>query len=154
MININTAIDLANEYKKNGKLNTLDLSDLLKFILWNNDEISNNIVNLAFVNEKTYQGYYKSILLKFEVNGYIHPSEVNVFVMYFKWSMNNDAIDLRKFANLIDIIANEELERDLDIDTIYPSAWYIHEYIKEDEDKNDEYEGFVNDNQYIKVLNN
>lgn len=107
MINKEQAIYLANEYKKNGNLKIMELSDLLYFILHNDDFISFEIANIAFSKDDVAKGFDKSPLSKFDDIGFFHPDEIKQFLFYYKWSLNNDATKLRSFANVVDTIQSE-----------------------------------------------
>lgn len=106
MITLCSAKNLAEVYKKTGFLNFLNLCELLEFILYSEDNISIDIANNAFANENIFKGFhsFKSPLDKYETYGCFHPDEINIFVYYFKWSLNYDAIIMRKFAKLMKII--------------------------------------------------
>lgn len=94
------AMYLAYEYKKYGDLEGIDLFDLLNYILHSMENQSFEIANIAFSKDDIKKGFdNNSPLSKLETIGFFHPSEINSFLFYYKWSLNNDAVQLRRFAN-------------------------------------------------------
>lgn len=110
IINAEQAVKLAIEYKHNGDLDIMDISELLKYILWCEESEAVNIAHLAFSDFNIHEGIYKSPLSKYEIYGSLHPNDIENFVYYFRWSLNKDAVDLRNFANIMDKLSNIDIE--------------------------------------------
>lgn len=94
MIDFNHAVELAKEYQKFGDLEIFDIYNLLRFILHSDDNTSNYIAEIAFKNKSNNPFFCKFY-------------NTSCFVFYFKWSLNEEAVKLRKFANISEFKKNE-----------------------------------------------
>lgn len=120
IIDINRATELAYEYRQVGDIGILEMSELLSYILWSDDNNSIFISNIAFAWENENENkklngdndeVFSSPLAKYEKYGFINKNEIELFVFYFKWSLNYDAVKLRDYANIIDILSNENSDK-------------------------------------------
>lgn len=116
IIDINRATELAYEYRQVGDIGILEMSELLSYILLSDDNNSILISTIAFARENKKANehvdeVFNSPLEKYEKYGFIDKNEIELFVFYFKWSLNYDAVKLRNYANIIDILSNENSDK-------------------------------------------